>query len=241
MSFKTFLIATASVAVLSSAALASDLPSRKSAAAAPILAVSNAGGLYIGVQGGVAQLSDKHSDLNSWYYNFQNFDQKGTSALIGLKAGYDFQFGNAIVGALVEGSLGQLKAGKEIAPSSPSYDLNSKINFLGSARGKLGFNMGAISVFTTAGLAFSDAKHSYNETDGSGEYYRNSGQRFGYVLGLGGDIAVSRNVSVGLDVSHYIFGKKTYELLNSDGSGTGSFFSQKDNVTSIMLSVNYKF
>lgn len=233
-------VAFVAALLASTSAFAADLPSRSTATAPAFAAPAAWSGLYVGLQAGAGQQTNTHWDLNWWYNNYQNYNQSDRSALVGVKVGYDMRFGNGVLGALVEGSYGQLKAGKELNPASPEYIIDSKITFLGSARGKLGFAFGAFNVFTTGGLAVSNAKHRYTETDGSGQVYDNSGTRFGYVLGLGADYAMSSKMSIGLDVSRYDFGKKTHELLDNVGAGTGNYFTQKDVVDTIMLSVNYK-
>ena len=235
---KTILVATA-LAALSFSAFAADLPARTYAPVAPV--ATNWSGFYAGVQLGGARLTDTHNDLNYWYYDYQNYNIARSNVLFGLKAGYDFKFSNVIVGALVEGSLGNGKASKEVVPSSPSYIIGSTYSLLASARGKLGMQFSQISVFTTGGIAFSNLKHKYTETDGSGEYYSGSGSNFGYVVGLGAAYDLSAKWAISVDLSRYVFGPQSHDLLDSSGTSTGSRFSQRNKVDTLMGGLNYKF
>lgn len=224
------------------AANAADLPARASAPApAPIFTQSNVWqGFYIGAQVGVGRLNTKNSDLDDWYFDFRNAKTKDVSALFGLRAGYDATFGSMLVGALVEGSFASLDSQKEIRPTNPAYRVGAATKFLGSARAKLGFHSGDFAAFATAGLAVSDHQYRYNETDGTGETLRMS-SRFGYVIGVGAAYAITKNLSIGLDISRYQFRNKTGVLLDNTGASTGSRWSMKSHVDTAMISLNYRF
>lgn len=200
-----------------------------------------AGG-YVGVQAGVAQIDSAHSDLDYWYYGGQDQSKKDSGVRAGVKAGYDIVSGALLAGVLAEVNVGKVNSFAEVTPKDPSYAIGTKTTMLGSARAKLGFTSGNLAAFATGGLAFSNAKHMYRETDGSGEYFGGKGDRSGYVLGFGAAYAVSKNGSIGLDISRYQFGSRTHALRDSDGEIlTGARWRLKDRVETLAVSYNLHF
>jgi opacity protein-like surface antigen len=236
-------VAFVAALLASTSAFAADLPSRTNAAAPAFAAPATWSGLYVGVQGGVARTAMKYSDLDWWYSGVVNHVMDGYNAALGLKAGYDMKFGAVLAGVAAEISFGQFRGGGEAvpAPQGPAYDIRSTATMLGSVRGKLGVTTPAVSLFGTAGVAFANTAHKYNETDGSGEYYRVNGKRVGWVVGVGADYALTAKSSVGLEVSHYEFGNDTTVLRNADGTARADRWRQGESFETLMLNYTQRF
>lgn len=231
------------VCVLSTSAIAgaADLPSKVASPVPAITPQANWSGFYLGLQAGLARSTDTHSDLDYWYFNHTNIERSSNAPAFGIKAGYDQSFGSVIAGVVSEVSTGNFKAGKEVSPLDPSYNIRSQANFLGSLRGKLGVGVSDIALYATAGVAFSNTKHKYNETDGSGEHYNSSGKTTGWVVGLGADYAINSKTSVGLELSHYNFGSAKHELLDTSNIPVGYFFKQRNSYETLMLNLTQRF
>jgi opacity protein-like surface antigen len=231
---KLHLLAGAAALALSSAANAQD-----AAAKSPFA------GPYVGVQAGVGQVDDRSDDLDYWYDQIGGLENSDRGGQFGLRVGYDAVLGKALVGALAEGSIGKLNAFGEASSGgsgSPNhYAIGTRVSRLGSVRAKLGLTDGRLAAFATGGLAFSNGKHRFRETDGSGEVFDGKADRTGYVLGLGMAYALNNRMNIGLDYSHYEFGSKTNQVLESDGTPTDYFFKQDYKARSLMLSLNYGF
>jgi outer membrane immunogenic protein len=208
------------------------------------LAPAAFGGPYVGVQGSIAQVDDIHRDLDYWYTDTSGSITSDRGAMIGLRGGYDFLSGNLLAGVLAEASIGKVDTFQETAADpaneEPQYAIGTKVKFLGSVRGKLGIAQGNLAAFVTGGLAFSDAKQRFGDTDGSNETFSGKGDRTGYVLGLGAAWSLNDHMTAGLDYSHYEFGKKRHEVID-DGDPQGYFFSQDYKVRMLTLSFNYGF
>ncbi len=198
-------------------------------------------GPYVGIQAGAARAETVHSDLDDWYYNYQNFKSDKTDVVGGVKAGFDYQAGPALVGVLGEVSFGKIDTATEVTPEDPSYAISSKTKLLGSLRAKLGVASGNLAVFATGGWAFSDTKHSFGDTDGSDEGFSEKGARSGYVVGLGAAYAIGAHSKIGFDLSRYQFGARTHEVLASDGTSTDYFFTQKDRIDAATISYTFSF
>jgi outer membrane immunogenic protein len=205
-------------------------------------------GPYVGVQAGIGQVDDRSDDLDYWYDRIGGLESSDRGGQFGLRLGYDAVLGNALIGAMAEGSIGKLDAfgdassGARGDPSNPDhYAIGTRLSRLGSVRAKLGLTDGRLAAFATGGLAFSNGKHKFRETDGSGEVFDSKADRSGYVLGLGMAYALNNRMNIGLDYSHYEFGSETSEVLESDGDPSDYFFEQDYQVRSLMLSFNYGF
>lgn len=199
---------------------------------------ANFGGYYGGIQVGVAETRTKHSDLDDWYYFFQNSQETSVDPTIGLKFGFDLVKGSQIYGYLIEGSLLDANTMQNVFGD---YQTGSKIKAIGSLRGKYGIVSDRLSVYGTAGFAFADIKHKYQELDGSDEFFNNKGRSQGYVFGVGSSYALDSKTFISLDLSQYNFKSKTHELLESDGTPTGSRFRIKDSINTFNISYNLKF
>lgn len=199
-----------------------------------------AGG-YVGVQLGISDLKSSHSDLDYWYDNLRDAKNTDHEVQFGLKAGYDVVHGPIIAGAYAEAQLGTLNSGYEIDPEYPSYEIGSKITTLASLRAKLGLTQDNLAIFATGGVAISDAKHRYQETDESSEYFRNNGRQLGYVVGGGAAYAVSQHSSIGVDYSLYKFSARTHDLLSEDGTPNDARFKLKDSIQSVTASYVVRF
>ena len=174
---RTILISGLSTALLSSTALAADLPTRKEAPAfAPPPPVASWTGFYIGVNGGYGgdefkypfSLADPGIPLTvdgSAHLNSSGF-------LGGAQAGYNYQFAPSWVGGLeadIDAAAIKGQVGLNAAASSGGTTISagasagSEQNYLGTVRARLGYLVtDRFLVFGTGGLAYGDVKSSVN-------------------------------------------------------------------------------
>ena len=115
----------------------------------------------------------------------------------GGHAGYNLQNGPIVGGVSANMLFGNVSGGA----SSQSYTFNS----LGSLRGQAGYVTGPVLLFGSLGWAFSSA--NYTNLSAS-----NSQTLTGYVFGVGAEFAVTRNVSLRAELSHYDFGNAVYYM-----------------------------
>lgn len=201
------------------------------------------GGAYGGIQVGNSQLETRHSDLDYWYNDSHNVSFTEQSAVGGLRLGYDWVKGSALYGVMAEASFGNQSSINEMgsAANNLMYKIGSQVKGFGSVRAKAGVVAEKIALFATAGVAFADIKHKYQETDGSNETFDQKGEQTGYVFGVGAAYAFDEKSSIGFDVSRYQFGARSHEMLDSNGSGNGYFFKLDDNLTTVSVSYNVRF
>ena len=102
------------------------------------------------------------------------------------------------------------------------YDLFSDLNF-GTVRGRFGFLANHVLVYGTAGLAFADSGPD---------------NVVGFVIGVGAEIPVWRNTTVGLEALYYNFEEKSGTI--NTGFGTVHYSADADSLV-IRGRLNYHF
>jgi opacity protein-like surface antigen len=140
--------------------------------------------------------------------------------LVGATAGVNATVGgNFVLGAA--GDIAWSGIGGYTAP------VDFDINWVGSVRGRAGYDAGAFMPYVTAGLAFASATASQEGQD-------NSQMHFGWTAGAGVEVAVVDNVSLDLQYRYSDYGTADYNDLASNAT-----FDL--NTHALTAGVNFKF
>lgn len=203
-------------------------------------------GLTVGVQLGLVQADNKHSDPDGkpqgcWYWCNNDVIKTDVAPSFGLNADYNFVSGALLYGARAELVVTSVDTYTEMTPSDPSYKMGTETSLYGSLAGKIGVASGNLAVFALAGLALADSKQRYDETDGSVQYFRRDGESTGLFFGVGTEYALSDSGSIGFDVGVYRFAKSTPMLLTTGDVQEGRYFPQRDQLIDAKLSYKFKF
>ena len=192
---KCFLISSAALALMSSAAFAADLPVYEAPPemVAPTPVVSNWSGFYVGLHGGYgwADLDDDDDGVD-----FGDADLEG--AVIGGQIGVNWQWNMFVLG--VEGDASWSGIDDEDDFDFADGDEETLgFDWLASVRGRLGLGWDRFMIYGTGGVAFTEFNtEGFTGTD-EGE------TEVGWVAGGGGEFLVTDNVSVGVEYLHYEF------------------------------------
>jgi outer membrane immunogenic protein len=158
----------------------------------------------------------------------------GSGFLVGLHAGYNWQFGRWLWG--IEGDV-TATPGWEKYRTNPTLSLTTdhafgKLDALASIRGRLGMTFNRTLVYATGGVAFA------KKTTEAGSDTRNqhSGIRVGGVVGGGIEWKYNPSFSVRLEGLHYIFDESRTGLTPSDGD---LFQHGLRNVTTIRVGASW--
>jgi outer membrane immunogenic protein len=176
---KRLCLAFFGVATLTGAAVAADLPRAAPQPYAPPPAVYapayNWAGFYIGINGGGGFGSSAWDSTGN-----RNID----GGLIGGTAGYNFQFGQAVVG--VEGDIDWADISGSTTNGCP-LGCKTADSWLSTVRGRLGYAADRFMPFVTGGVAIGDIQASTPGFPGG------STTNVGWTLGAGLEAAFSRN------------------------------------------------
>jgi Opacity protein and related surface antigens len=202
---KKFLLASAAILALGVAsASAADIPRREAMPAKAPLYVSpvyNWTGAYAGLYGGYGWGGSSFSAPIST----GSFDLSG--GVLGGTLGYNYQVGQAVFG--LEGDMGWSNIGGSTACGGTSCETRN--NWLGTVRGRLGYAVDRFMPYITGGAAFGDIKTSVAGVGDASE------TRVGWTLGGGIEAAIAGPWTAKLEYLYVDLGRGA-SVLGSDAS-----------------------
>lgn len=203
--------AVATVAIVTAAAtpaLTGDLPLRRDPYYQPRAAAAlfNWTGFYAGANAGYAWGSAIGGDPSG--------------GVLGLTGGYNYQFSpNMVIGA--ETDIAFSSAGTTVAPRKFEAD------YLGTLRARLGYSVGNVMFYGTAGAAYGK-----NELSQGG--LSNDQMHWGWTIGGGVEAMLTQNISAKLEYLYVDLGKETYQ-------STGGLQGVSYTTSLLRGGVNYRF
>jgi outer membrane immunogenic protein len=137
----------------------------------------------------------------------EGLDFSAQGLLGGAYAGWNFRFPGLVVGAEGDFVLTDINADQD----GGLFTFQAKSNYIATLRGRAGVPIGPVLLYGTGGVAFTEAEVSIpgdSDTEGL----------FGYVVGGGVEIEMTRTLHVRLEGLHYIFDDKDFTLGGSTGN-----------------------
>lgn len=196
----TALLATVVGAGLMSSAYAADLIIEEPAEVGVVDVGGNWDGAYIGAFAGFGW--GTLTDEEGYWTGFDGDEYAADGWQVGVVAGADFTVSEAIV-AGIAADIAWADMGGEL----DAGDFTFNTNWIGSVRGRLGFDGGAFLPYVTAGLAFAN-----NTIDDNFNGEDDTQTHIGWTVGAGVEFAVADNVSLDLQYRYSDYGSKTYDL-----------------------------
>ncbi|MBN9673599.1 outer membrane protein [Roseibium aggregatum] len=153
-----------------------------------------------------------------------NLDTDSNGVEGGLFTGYNFQVTpNVVIGAEGDFTLTDLEKTK----TNGGVTLTSKSDWNSNLRARLGYSFDRYLIYGAGGLALADL-----EVEGNGD--SDSKTALGWTLGVGGEAAVTNNVTARFEYVYQDFGEEDFNL---NGTGVSSDFSDSQ----VRFGVGYKF
>jgi outer membrane immunogenic protein len=251
------ILATLALVALGGTAFAADLPSRKGPVFAPVAPIFTWTGFYVGVNAGVlftdndirtsgnAANTISNVALNRRPGSLSISDEAFT---IGGQVGYNYQIGSLVVGAEADLNYVDLKSSASFLSSvgDPST-YRQELDYLGTARLRIGYAFDRVLVYATGGLAYGDAKNSVNfftNTPGNALQFTGSKSdvEVGYTVGGGVEYAFTNNISLKAEYLYYDLGKSNVIVNAIPGVGLNSYTARFRNDGHIVRAgLNYRF
>ena len=196
------LLATVASAGLMSSAYAADLIIEEPVEVGVVDVSGTWDGAFIGVFAGAGWGLADHTPVAPGVGN----DVDLTGWLLGVDVGFNATVGSGIVLGVVADIAWADISGTNDAPPVGGFDtVSHDIDWMGSLRGRVGFDGGAFLPYLTAGLAVAHANRS---TTGPVTSFDNT--HFGWTVGAGVEFAVTEDVSIDLLYRYSDYGSEIY-------------------------------
>lgn len=116
-------------------------------------------------------------------------DEDEDAADLGLRAGYDWQWGNWVLGALGEVSFSEIDDSVSAFSTTPArYTMTRELNHVAALRGRAGYAFGNILFYGTGGFAWAEVEHSFSTSNGVNTFTESSDDEVsGHQLGFGAE------------------------------------------------------
>ena len=172
-----------------------------------------------------------------------------------LHAGYDRQFGNIVVGGVLEGGKTDVQdyvTGFSTTPAS--YTFERDIDWNAAARLRAGYSLGSTLIYGTGGVAYAKVDNSFSTTNTANTFTENGDAKedmWGYTVGGGVDQKIDDNFSIGLLYKYTNYGESDYRV-NAGGpvvnpfttGGAGSTDIQRSDdfdLHTVQVTTSYRF
>jgi len=200
-----FLTSAAALALLSSAALAADIPVYEPPVdVAPVMATYDWSGFYIGAQGGFGW---GESDIDDNALLDDTVDLDGF--FVGGLAGAQWQWNWAVLGVEAEGNWSDIDGEENLGGIAGGNFINSDIEWFGSVSGKLGIAWDRILLYGTGGVSFAEIETG-QRVPALALAFNESETYVGWTAGAGIDFAVTNNIIIGAQYRFYDFGDEDF-------------------------------
>jgi outer membrane immunogenic protein len=176
-----------------------------------------------------------------------NFVQAGTfvspstnGVFGGAQIGYNYQINNIVLGIEADASAADMHGWRSCP--NPAFTCASRVNFLGSLRGRVGYTFDRALIYATAGLGIGSFRNrTYNAAPVT-EFGSYSSTRAGLAIGAGVEYAIMPNWTVKAEYMYYHFGSGTQLAGVGSLAGPGGSDTRiRNDVHTVKLGVNYLF
>ncbi len=218
--------------LLSTVALAADLPSRR-VAPPPVIAapvpVFTWTGFYVGLNAGAAVRASSTQINNAFFGN--NSGGANVAFIGGGQIGFNYQTGPIVFGVEADAQYRSRFGGTSNSFFANQVIFNtSRDGFLGTARGRIGLGFNQFLIYATGGVAFG------NRFD---PFFGDTSFKAGYTVGGGVEYAFTPSFSVKAEYLYVDLGRS----FTSSGFANNTFFNGgfRSNAHVARLGANFRF
>lgn len=136
------------------------------------------------------------------------------------RAGMDQQYGNLVIGALVEGGKTQVKdyvTGFSTTPAS--YTFQRSIDYMGSVRARAGVAANTTLFYGTFGASYARVKNTFYTSNTANAFAPRGGKdKYGYQAGGGVETRVGEHLTFGLEYMYNVINDDNYRVRVTQGT-----------------------
>lgn len=256
---KLIIATTTFVALAAGSAVAADMPVKGPPAARS--ACAQFGGVYLGGHGGWTYYNSDWKDLDNYGFNFTGQDHAGDGSSsvnswhAGAQLGYNWQRNCTVFGFQVDWSWTDAEADASYADSplatAGRLHASNKVQWFGTARLRTGVVVDNLLLYVTGGAAFANFERNFTYTNAGAtatSTFSSEDTRFGFVVGVGTEWAITNNWSLTSEVLYMGFEKDdqsfacpTTATCAGLAVGTPFRFEFSDSVWAGRVALNYRW
>ncbi|MEH2498087.1 outer membrane immunogenic protein [Bradyrhizobium sp. AZCC 1678] len=236
---KKFAIAAAALVVGTVSASAADLAARPyTKAPAPIAAVYNWTGFYIGADVGYGWGRSTGTLTNAAGFFPVPYSLDPSGLIGGGFVGYNWQVSNVVLGIEADWQAADLnESGNFLLGGVPTYTIGTKVKDYGSVRGRLGFAFDRWMVFGTAGAAWGRWDTSYALIGGVPFVTASTSSNVGWTAGAGVEYAFTNNWLGRVEYRYTDLGRSSFISAATNSRELGNRVTVND----VRVGIAYKF
>jgi outer membrane immunogenic protein len=241
---KKVVLAGASLLAMSMAAPASaaDLAAKPyvKAPPAPVVAVYDWTGFYIGGNGGWGQARACWDLLEPTGFVDTLGCRDASGGLVGGQLGYRWQTGAWVWGVEGQGDWANLRATR-VSLFDPAFSTRAKVDGIGLITGQIGYAWNAALLYFKGGAAVASNRFEILDTATGTSLASASSTRWGGAVGVGFEYGFTPNWSVGLEYDHLFMGhnNNSFSIVNPIVAGALNRISE--DVDMVTIRFNYRF
>jgi outer membrane immunogenic protein len=244
ITMKKFWLSTVGLVALGIAAPASaaDLAARPytKAPPAPVVAIYDWTGFYIGANGGWGQARNCWDFLTVAGAVLTDGCREASGGLVGGQIGYRWQTGSWVWGVEGQGDWADLRASR-VSLLNPLVSETAKVDGIGLITGQIGYAWNAALLYFKGGAAVTSNRFDVFSTLTGVGLASVSSTRWGGTVGVGFEYGFAPNWSVGLEYDHLFMGhaNNSFSVVNPVVAGALNRISE--DVDMVTVRFNYRF
>lgn len=165
-------------------------------------------GFYIGAHGGIAAGDSGYGVGPAGGPPLVTFGVTAGGGLVGGQAGYNWQFGNFVVGGVADIAWSGYQANLSgaIVPVPIGFAATSNLNYLATLRARAGYAFDRTLVYATSGLAYGSTTQTLTALGAT--LFTATQSRVGWTLGAGFEHAITDRLTVGGEYAYVDLGTR---------------------------------
>ena len=240
---KKVVLAGASLLAMGMAAPASAADMAKpyvKAPPAPVIAVYDWTGFYIGGNGGWGQAHACWDLLTPGGAIVANGCRDASGGFVGGQLGYRWQTGAWVWGVEGQGDWADIR-GTRVSLFAPAFSTRAKVDGIGLITGQIGYAWNAALLYFKGGAAVTSNRFEILDTPTGTSLASSSSTRWGGAVGVGFEYGFTPNWSVGLEYDHLFMGhnNNSFSVVNPIVAGALNRISE--DVDMVAVRFNYRF
>jgi len=241
---KKLLLASAALSILAAPAFAADAVIYEPTPAAPVAErfAYDWTGFYIGGFGGIATGDFDYAAGPLGGPDALFVDTSASGAFGGVQAGYDWQMGSWVFGAVADIAKTNIDNGLSgTIPGLGSVSAESELEYLGTVRARAGYAFDRALVYAHGGWAYGKTEQTISITDAAGvtDSVSGSTSRNGWTVGAGVEYALTDSISFGTEYAYTDLGNK--DVFADDLAAVGAYVNEDVRIHTIKAAVTFRF